>query len=45
MKFIKGMLTGMCISATCMLAYEEYTMGNKKILKQGKKMLKKMGIA
>ena len=45
MKFIKGMLVGGLVSASVLMAYTE-TMGkdNKKMLKKGKQMMKKMGI-
>ena len=45
MKFIKGMLIGSIVSAGIVIAYTE-TMGqdNKKIMKKGKQMIKKMGI-
>ena len=44
MKFVKGMITGMAISAGVAMAYAEMTMGTNKMMKQGKKMMKKMGI-
>lgn len=44
MKFVKGMMTGMLISAGCAMAYAEYTIGPTKMLKQGKKMIKRMGL-
>lgn len=44
MKFIKGMITGMAISAGVAMAYTEMTMGSNKMMKQGKKMIKKIGI-
>lgn len=44
MKFVKGMVTGMVISAGIAMAYAECTMGTNKMMKQGKKMMKKMGI-
>lgn len=44
MKFVKGVITGMIISAACMAACAEYTMGNRKVMKEGKKMIKKLGI-
>lgn len=44
MKFVKGMVTGMMLSAGMALVYCEYTMGTNKMMRQGKKMLKKMGL-
>lgn len=44
MKFVKGMITGMVITAGVTMICAEYTMGTNKMLKQGKKMMKKMGI-
>lgn len=44
MKFVKGMITGMCISAGACMLYAEYTIGSKKMLKASKKMMKKIGI-
>lgn len=44
MKFIKGMMTGMVISAGVAIAVCECTMGKNKMLKEGKKVMKKMGI-
>ena len=44
MKFIKGMMAGMVISAGVAMAYAEYTMGTNKMIKQGKKLMKKMGM-
>lgn len=45
MKFVKGMIWGTLVSAGVLVAYSE-TMGQnkKKIMKKGKKMIKKMGI-
>ncbi|HJJ05250.1 MAG TPA: hypothetical protein OIM45_05265 [Clostridiaceae bacterium] len=45
MNFVKGMLIGSIISAGLVIAYNE-TMGQdkKKVMKQGKKMIKKLGI-
>ena len=45
MKFIKGMITGICISAGAALIYAEYSMGSKRMLKCAKKMVKKIGLA
>lgn len=44
MKFVKGMMTGMLISAGAAMMYAEYTMGPTKIMKKGKKIIKKMGL-
>lgn len=44
MKFVKGMITGMVITAGAAMICAEYTMGSNKMLKQGKKIIKKMGI-
>ena len=44
MKFVKGMITGMVITCGAYMAYSECTMGSNKMLKKGKKMMKKLGI-
>ena len=44
MKFVKGMITGMVLTAGVAMACAEYTMGTNKMLKQGEKMMRKMGI-
>lgn len=44
MKFVKGMMTGMLISAGAAIMYAEYTMGPNKMMKKGKKVMKKMGL-
>lgn len=44
MKFVKGMITGMIISTACMAVCAEYTMGNRKVIKEGKKLIRKLGI-
>lgn len=44
MKFIKGMVTGMVICAGAAAIYAEYSMGPNKMMKKGKKMMKKLGI-
>ncbi len=44
MKFVKGMITGMTIAAGAAMLYAECTMGPNKMMKQGKKMMKKMGL-
>ena len=44
MKFIKGMIAGMMISAGAAFACAEYCMGTNKMMKKGKKFLKKMGV-
>ncbi len=44
MKFVKGMIAGMVISAGAALVCAECTMGPNKMMKQGKKMMKKMGL-
>ena len=44
MKFVKGMITGMIITAGAAMVYKEYTIGPNKMLKQGKKMMKKIGL-
>ena len=36
MKFVKGMITGMIITAGAAMVYTEYTVGPNKMLKQGK---------
>ena len=44
MKFIKGMVTGVVLTCGACVAYCECTMGTNKMLKKGKKMMKKLGI-
>ncbi len=44
MKFVKGMITGMVITAGAAMIYAECSMGSNKMVKQGKKMMKKMGL-
>lgn len=45
MKFVKGMMIGTMISAGMILMYNESTnKTRKKIMKNGKKILKNMGI-
>ncbi len=44
MKFVKGMITGMAIAAGAAMLCAECTMGPNKMMKQGKKMMKKMGL-
>lgn len=45
MKFVKGMILGTIVSAGLVIAYTETTgQDAKKIMKKGKKMIKKMGI-
>lgn len=44
MKFVKGMMAGMVISAGVAMVCAECTMGSNKMMKQGKKLMKKMGI-
>lgn len=44
MKFVKGMVAGMVISAGIAMACAECSMGSNKMMKQGKKMMKKIGI-
>ena len=44
MKFVKGMVTGMIISAGIAMACAECNMNSNKIMKQGKRMMKKIGI-
>ena len=44
MKFVKGMMTGMLISAGAAIMYAEYTMGPNKMMKKGKKVMKKIGL-
>lgn len=44
MKFVKGMITGMAISAGVAMVCAEMSMGSNKMMKQGKKMMRKMGI-
>lgn len=44
MKFIKGMFTGMIITVGAMYCYEECNFGKCKMMKNSKKMLKKIGI-
>ena len=44
MKFIKGMFTGMIITVAAMYCYEECNFGKCKMMKNSKKMLKKIGI-
>lgn len=44
MKFLKGMVTGMIIATGIMYCYEECDIGKCRIMKNSKKMLKKIGI-
>ena len=44
MKFVKGMILGTCISAGAFMLYTENSKKAKKMMKQGKKMIKNMGI-
>ena len=44
MKFVKGMITGMVITAGAAMMYAECMVGPNKMMKQGKKMMKKMGL-
>ena len=44
MKYVKGMLTGMLISAGVAMVYAECSMGTNKMLKKGKKMMRRMGM-
>ena len=44
MKFVKGMMTGMLLSAGAAIMYAEYTMGPTKLMKKGKKEMKKIGL-
>ncbi len=45
MKFVKGMIAGMVIGVgATMMCNEMVCHGSSKMLKQGKKMIKKMGI-
>lgn len=44
MKFVKGMILGTCISAGAFMLYSENNKKAKKMMKQGKKMIKNMGI-
>ncbi len=45
MKFVKGMIAGMVIAVGATMMYGEIQgHGSNKMLKQGKRMMKKMGI-
>lgn len=46
MKFLKGMVMGSLISASAIMMYSEGAgmMKNKKLIKKGKQIAKKMGI-
>lgn len=44
MKFVKGMMTGMVLCAGAAAIYAECCMGTNKMMKKGKKMMKKLGI-
>ena len=44
MKFIKGVIVGTCISAGAFMWYAETTKSGKKMMKQGKKIIKNMGM-
>lgn len=45
MKFVKGMIFGTMVSAGIVMAYTEtFGKNNKKMMKKGKQMIKKMGI-
>jgi hypothetical protein len=43
MKFVKGMITGMVVTAGVAMMYTEYFEKPNKIVKQGKKIIKKLG--
>ncbi len=45
MKFMKGMLIGTAIAAGVTFMYSEGMMNKKKMLRTGKKLAKKMGMA
>ena len=44
MKFVKGMIAGMVVACGAYMMYEECTIGPSKMMKKGKKMIKKLGI-
>ena len=44
MKFMKGILIGTMVSAGIWMMYNENMINQKKIMKKGKQMAKKMGI-
>lgn len=45
MKFVKGVIIGTCISAGAFMLYTETKKtGKKKLMKQGKRFIKSMGI-
>ena len=44
MKFVKGMITGMVLTAGVAMVCAECMVGPNKMMKQGKKMMKKMGL-
>lgn len=44
MKFVKGMITGMVIAAGAAMLCTECMAGPNKMVKQGKKVMKKMGL-
>lgn len=44
MKFLKGIVTGMVITCGAYMAYAECNSSSNKMLKKGKKIMKKLGI-
>ncbi len=44
MKFLKGIIVGTIVSAGVAMMYSETSMNKRKIMKQGRKIAKKMGI-
>lgn len=44
MKFVKGMLLGSAMAATAYIMYEEGMFNKKKMMKQAKKLARKMGM-
>ena len=44
MNFIKGVILGTCISAGALMLYNESSKNGKKMMKQGKKWIKNIGM-
>lgn len=44
MKFVKGMIAGSLVSAGVIMLWVDSNMGNKKMMKKGRQLAKRMGI-
>lgn len=44
MKFVKGVMLGTIVSAGIAIMYTESSLNKRKIMKKGRKLVKKMGI-